>query len=169
MAAEIVKNACGREPEIIKLPMTHDQNVLKKCWEECAHTLVEDSRNGTVCFGSLGDPNFFSTFIHIRRTIRRLYPDVEIRTIPGISSITAFASKNLNGIDCSFEVWNGVEENKDVIIVLKATKPREIANYLSKKGFKDFILFERLFTPHERIHTEMPEKGDYFSIMLAKR
>lgn len=37
------------------------------------------------------------------------------------------------------------------------------------EGFNEFIFAERLFMENERITDEIPESGDYFSLMVAKR
>jgi len=41
---------------------------------------------------TLGDPNVYSTFGHLRRTINAFHPDVELEIVPGVSAVTAFAT-----------------------------------------------------------------------------
>jgi len=58
----------------------------------------------------------------------------------------------------------------EAIIRIKATRPKKLAEELRLQGFQDFILGTRLCTPEERIVSgEMPEKSDYFSVLLARR
>jgi precorrin-2/cobalt-factor-2 C20-methyltransferase len=40
----------------------------------------------------LGDPNVYSTFGHLRRTLRAFHPGVEVAVVPGVSAVTAFTS-----------------------------------------------------------------------------
>jgi precorrin-2 methylase len=55
-------------------------------------------------------------------------------------------------------------------LVLKVTRPREIAASLQKRGFFDLTLLENGFTERERIYKkDFPPKSEYFSIMYGKR
>jgi precorrin-4/cobalt-precorrin-4 C11-methyltransferase len=48
---------------------------------------------GTIAFGTLGDPNLYSTFSYLAQTVRDLVPDVAIVTIPGITAMQDLASR----------------------------------------------------------------------------
>ncbi|MDN5309098.1 MAG: precorrin-2/cobalt-factor-2 C20-methyltransferase [Methanolobus sp.] len=168
LAAELV--APYAEAEILDFPMLTDYNVLNAVWQKNAEMLADESRNNLVSFGLIGDPNFFSTFTHLKRVMNRLYPDVETSTIPGISSITSFAAQTGAEVDTSFEVSDGSESRYR--IRLKASRPLEIMNSYKKEGFNKFIFAERLFSPEEVIIKEQdkfPEKGNYFSIIFAEK
>lgn len=168
LAAELV--APYAEAEILDFPMLTDYNVLNEVWTKNAELIAEESRHNLVSFGLIGDPNFFSTFTHLKRVMKRLYPDVETATIPGISSITSFASRADAEVDASFEVSDGSE--KTYKIVLKATKPLEIIDSMKKEGYKKFTFAQRLFMDDEIIIKEMekiPEKGNYFSIVFGQK
>ncbi|MFA0821508.1 MAG: cobalt-factor II C(20)-methyltransferase [Methanomethylovorans sp.] len=168
LAAELV--APYAEAEILDFPMLTDYNVLNEVWTKNAELIAEESRHNLVSFGLIGDPNFFSTFTHLKRVMNRLYPDVETATIPGISSITSFASRADAEVDASFEVSDGSE--KTYKIVLKATKPLEIIDSMKKEGYNKFTFAQRLFMDDEIIIKEMekiPEKGNYFSIVFGQK
>ena len=47
----------------------------------------------TVAFGTLGDPNLYSTFSYLAQTVRDLVPEVEVRTLPGITAMQDLASR----------------------------------------------------------------------------
>ena len=168
LAAELV--APYAEAEILDFPMLTDYNVLNEVWTKNAELIAEESRHNLVSFGLIGDPNFFSTFTHLKRVMNRLYPDVETATIPGISSITSFASRADAEVDASFEVSDGSE--KTYKIVLKATRPLEIIDSMKKEGYNKFTFVQRLFMDDEIIIKEMekiPEKGNYFSIVFGQK
>ncbi|MDD2440186.1 MAG: cobalt-factor II C(20)-methyltransferase [Methanosarcinaceae archaeon] len=184
-AVEILKNSAkvyvpGRlakelvapyaEAELLKFPMTRDSEVLNTLWKENADRLVEESKKGDVAFGLIGDPNFFSTFSHLKRVMRQFYPDVEFATVPGISSITSFAARTDVAVETSFEVSDGSEIGHKVH--LKARHPKKILEKMEAEGYKDFIFAERLFSEKEVIIKEkdkIPEEGNYFSIIYAKK
>ena len=61
-----------------------------KAWEEISKEIVRDDKhNGKdVGFVTLGDPMIYSTYVYIMERIRE---DVEVETIPGISSFSNIA------------------------------------------------------------------------------
>jgi len=109
----------------------------------------------------------FSTFSHLKRTIEKKYPEVEITTIPGVSSITAQAARTNTSIDNSFVASDG--SPVDTKIILKAKHPEEVKKRLMEEGFNEFIFAERLFMDNERVSLDIPQTGDYFSLMVAKK
>lgn len=165
IAAELV--APYAQPEILEFPMIQDRQKLSRLWENNARIIAEEAGDKVVSFGVIGDPNFFSTFSHLRRTLEEKYPDIEISTIPGVSAITAQAARTNTSIDSSFTVSDGSAVNTKII--LKAKYPERTKEALAKEGFDEFIYAERLFMEGENVTSTVPEKGDYFSILLAKR
>ncbi len=153
--------------EILDFPMIQDKEELSKLWENNARIVADEARNGLVSFAVIGDPNFFSTFSHLRRTLREKYPQIEISTIPGVSAITAQAEKTNMSIEGSFIVSDGSPVKTKLI--LKATSPEKIKKELSKEGFDEFIYAQRLFMENEKVTLKLPQKGDYFSIIIAKQ
>ena len=168
LAADLV--APYTDCEILDFPMTKDSDVLNAIWKKNADIVAEHAKDGTVAFGLIGDPNFFSTFSHLGRVIHEHHPDIDITTIPGISSITSFAARADVAIDSSFEVSDGTDVRSK--IVLKARRPLDIVDSLTGEGFDEFIFAERLFSDDERIiktKEDIPAKGNYFSIVYAKK
>lgn len=158
------------DAEILEFPMIRDIEILNSLWKENADRVAEEARKGTVVFGLIGDPNFFSTFSHLKKVMRKHYPDVELATVPGISSITSFAARTDVAVESSFEVSDGSEV--EYMIHLKATHPKTIVKQLETEGYTEFIFAERLFSDNELIirnKEEIPEKGNYFSIIYGKK
>lgn len=48
----------------------------------------------TVAFVTLGDPNVYSTFTHLARSVRARRPEVEIETVPGIMAFQDLAARS---------------------------------------------------------------------------
>ena len=158
------------DAEILEFPMIRDIEVLNALWKENADKVAEEARKGTVAFGLIGDPNFFSTFTHLKKVMRKHYPDIELATVPGISSITSFAARTDVAVESSFEVSDGSEVGYK--IHLKATQPKTIVEQLEAEGYTEFIFAERLFSDNEFIihkKEDIPEKGNYFSIIYGKK
>lgn len=155
------------DAEILDFPMIHDKDELSRLWEKNAGLVLEKAKKERVSFAVLGDPNVFSTFSHLKRTIEKKYPEIEITTIPGVSSITAQASRTNTSIDSSFVVSDGSPVGTKII--LKAKHPENIKKTLMDEGFNELIFAERLFMDREKITSRIPETGDYFSLVVAKK
>lgn len=165
LATELV--APYAKAEVLNFPMIQDREELLRLWEKNADILAKEAERSLVSFAVLGDPNFFSTFSHIRSIIKERHPYIEITTIPGVSAITAYASRLNTGVDGSFVVSDGSPVRTKII--LKAKNPGKVKEELIKEGFDGFIFAERLFMENENVTCEIPEKGDYFSMLVARK
>jgi precorrin-4/cobalt-precorrin-4 C11-methyltransferase len=165
LAASLV--APYAKPEFLDFPMIQDKEKLKRVWETNAGIIAKEAQKGTVSFAVLGDPNFFSTFSHLRRTLKEKYPDIKIKTIPGVSAITAQASRTDTSIESSFIVSDG--SPVETKILLKTRHLQMIRDELLKDGFDEFIYAQRLFMDNEKVTCTLPEEGDYFSILVATK
>ncbi|XVH31470.1 cobalt-factor II C(20)-methyltransferase [Haloferacaceae archaeon DSL9] len=76
----------------LDFPMTSDPDALRTAWIAAAETVAETARDEDAAFVTLGDPNVYSTFGHLRRTLKAFHPDVEVETVPGVSAMTAFTT-----------------------------------------------------------------------------
>ena len=152
---------------ILDFPMIQDKKELSKLWDKFAGIVADEAKKGIVSFAVLGDPNVFSTFSHLKRTINAKYPEIEITTIPGVSSITAQAARTNTSIDSSFTVSDGSPVTTKII--LKSKHPENVKKTLMTEGFNEFIFAERLFLDNEKVTGEIPQTGDYFSLLVAKR
>ena len=158
-----------RKAEILDFPMTSDEGRISACMEENAAKISGVAREGVAVLGILGDPNFYSTFSRLCEAMSRLYPEIEYRTEPGISSITAFASVANVPMSGGFTVSDGAEPESRVL--LKVRKPAEAAAMLREEGYGHFVLVERMYMEDERVYRddELPERSDYFSVLYARR
>ncbi|MFB6282201.1 MAG: cobalt-factor II C(20)-methyltransferase [Haloferacaceae archaeon] len=76
----------------LDFPMTRDEDELRRAWKAAAAAVAPRARDGTAAFVTLGDPNVYSTFGHLRRTLSAFHPDVAVEVVPGVSAVTAFAA-----------------------------------------------------------------------------
>jgi len=75
-------------------PMTKDEAVLEREWTKSVELVYEKLKEGKdVAFVTEGDPLLYSTFIHMMKLMQDKYPEVEICTVPGISSFNGSASR----------------------------------------------------------------------------
>jgi precorrin-2/cobalt-factor-2 C20-methyltransferase len=94
LALNIVRSHLnGARVENLPFPMSRDPEVLQQAWEENARRVLEVLAKGTdAAFVTLGDPLTYSTFGYLLKTIKRLAPQVQVVTIPGITSYNAAAA-----------------------------------------------------------------------------
>jgi precorrin-2/cobalt-factor-2 C20-methyltransferase len=170
MAADLARPYC--QPEILDFPMIGDEAKLENIWSRNADIMASYAAKTQAGFACVGDVNTFSTFTHLKRVMNQNYPNVEVDTIPGVGIVSALASRFGIGLDRSFLV--SVGSDQEAVIRIKAIRPRKIARDLEDKGFGQFILGTMLCTPEEQIirsglADEMPERSDYFSVLYARR
>ena len=166
MAAGLVRPYAA--PEMLDFPMIEDPAELERIWKDNAAIVAAAAASGCAAFACIGDVNTFSTFSHLERMIRENYAGIEIQTIPGVGVVPALASRFAAPLEGSFAVSDG--SPLDTLIRIKATRPKEMARELQERGFEEFVLGRMLCTPEERIiRGELPERSDYFSVLLARK
>ncbi|MEJ5300432.1 MAG: precorrin-2 C(20)-methyltransferase [Thermodesulforhabdaceae bacterium] len=190
VALEAVKSYLSPQANVYSLPfpMTYDQQELEKAWHDNCKPMIELlARGEDVAFITIGDPLVYSTYIYIMRTIRSLYPDVPIQTIPGITSFQAAASF------CNVPVVEGEEsmavvsgargaahldktlECCDTVVLLKVYRQMpEIIKTLEEKSLHASIFYvSRCGLPDQEIFCELGElkgrKPHYLSLMIVKK
>jgi precorrin-2/cobalt-factor-2 C20-methyltransferase len=92
-AERIVRANLDREVRRLVFALT-DAAARETAWDaagEAVAAAYEDGA-GTVAFATIGDPNVYSTFSYLAGTVRRLVPDLAVRTVPGITAMQALAA-----------------------------------------------------------------------------
>jgi len=78
---------------VLPFPMTKDMAAKKQAWEKNAATIIAALEKGHhAAFLTLGDTMTYSTCGYIIQAVQELAPDIEIETIPGITSYQAAAA-----------------------------------------------------------------------------
>jgi len=157
---------------ILDFPMTEDEHYITQCMEKNAAQIAPSAADSMAVFALIGDPNFYSTFSRLAQMVTNLRPDIEVITVPGVSSITAFAAHAGISVNGGFTVTDGPDPN--TLITMKVTKPRAVVQSLSKSEYNHFSLVERMYMDgtevhHGKIADDFPEKSSYFSILCAQK
>ncbi|MCI3923215.1 precorrin-2 C(20)-methyltransferase [Paenibacillus sp. TRM 82003] len=91
---ELYVNPAEKEMLGLVFPMTKDETVLAREWSKTTELCWEHLREGRdVAFVTEGDPNLYSTFIHMARCMQEKHPEAPIKTVPGISSLLGAAAQ----------------------------------------------------------------------------
>lgn len=157
------------DAEVLDFPMTDDDEKVLAAMERNCDAIAPIARTGTAVLGILGDPGFYSTFGRLCDVMRSKHPDIEFRVEPGISSITAIASRLNISVNTGLLVTDGSDQR--CLVYLKVRAPRQMMDDLRSQGYDEFHLVERMHMSGERVYREgdMPETCDYMSVMLARR
>jgi precorrin-2/cobalt-factor-2 C20-methyltransferase len=80
--------------KMLRFPMTRDKHETRNAWRSHAETILEEIEHGkNVAFITLGDAMTYSTFGYLMKHVQKTAPQVEIQTVPGITSYQAAAAR----------------------------------------------------------------------------
>ena len=129
----------------LDFPMTRDPDELRRAWKEAAAEVAARADSEDVAFVTLGDPNVYSTFGHLRRTLDAFHPDIDLEVVPGVSAMTAFTTA------LSVEIESGT-----------GLALREAANGAAPTGPDRMVLFKVTDAPatHETHPIYAPKSRD---------
>ena len=162
----------------LDFPMTRDPETLRSAWREAAATVAAVARDGDAAFVTLGDPNVYSTFGHLRRTLDAFHPAVDLEVVPGVSSVTAFATAL--GVEVESGAGLALREadqgrsptGPDRMILFKVTDAPATHEGLDAAGY-DVTYGRRLFMEQgESVVTSDPteiDDRDYYTLAYAER
>ena len=175
------------DAEELVFPMTRDAEILAKAWARAAARTVELLGEGRdLVFLVEGDASTFATFGHLARVVRELVAEVEVETIPGVSSFAAAAAstgttlaeedETLAVIPANYGVGviDHLLDEFDTLVLLKV-KPQvdEVIELLERRDLLASSCFvEKVGAPDERIVHDVAslkgEKVNYLSLMLVQ-
>ncbi len=189
LAQNIVqKNLKDAQIEQMAFPMTRDKAVLEEAWKRNAGRVLEVVRTGMdAAFVTLGDPMTYSTFSYLLRTIRKLAPEIEVVTIPGITSYqaaAALANTPLSEGEESFHLISGVDggdrlrkiiETSENVVMLKTYRNfNDIYRALEELDLLDRAVYVGRCgldeeTVIEDLRSLKGEKTPYLSLIIIKK
>ena len=182
IAGEHIKK--DAETMTLTFPMVKEESVKKKFREENALKIKEKIDAGkTVAFLTLGDPMIYSTFIYILEYLKKL--DVEIETVPGITSFCAIgsrlnvpiASQNENlaiiPVDKNTDFESLLEKADNLVFMKVSADNKRLADTLKKYETNyDFMITTKCGTPDEKISYRLDDLYDdvtYLTTMIVKK
>ncbi|MCM3165938.1 precorrin-2 C(20)-methyltransferase [Peribacillus frigoritolerans] len=168
-------------------PMTKDQTILDREWNGTVEKVWQKLNEGKdVAFVTEGDPLLYSTFIHMMKLMQELHPEVEIKTVPGISSFNGSASRLgialADGDDHvaivpardDYEAMKKAIEDHDAVVFIKVAKVID----LMISVLKDLDLLEKAsvvtkVTSDEEVIWKVSEleglELEYLTLMVVRK
>jgi len=163
------------------------ENGLDDKWNEIAETILGKLRKGAdVSFLTLGDPAIYSTFFYLYDRLLELQPDLNIRIIPGVSSVNAAAasagiSLGLGNDRIAILPANYIDDLKpalesfDTVVLMKVNKVlNEVVAVLSGMNLiENAVCISNAGMDNEKIFRNIKEAGEedlnYFSTVIVKK
>ncbi|MDY5213397.1 cobalt-factor II C(20)-methyltransferase [Intestinibacter sp.] len=188
LALSIVKEYVPENVEIKQrhFPMSNDSVEKMAAWDKVAAEIKADVQDGKeVGFITLGDPMVYSTYVYV---MERLIDEIEVETIPGISSFSNIASNQnfplvmdtdpLMVIPCTMEdeKIDSALQTYDCFVLMKVYKNfKEIVQKLEKYDLIDSAILvsnssqdtEVVYKDLRDVHLQ--EKISYFSTILVNK
>ncbi|MEW6379064.1 MAG: precorrin-2 C(20)-methyltransferase [bacterium] len=185
---EQAMSLAGKEKIELLFPMSYEPRTPGVSWQEAINRIVAHLDQGKdVAFISIGDVTLYSTFIYLFEIMQEKYPHIEVRFVPGISSLSACAaaaSLPLGKADERVAVLPATADRErvrtaledfDAVVLLKVSRVFDQVYDMLKE--MDLLtratLFQRISTDQERIiHDLSPlvgSKVDYMSLLIVRR
>lgn len=173
IASEYIKSQTVVE---LDFPMGEDNSDRYREGASAIDKMLKDGETGV--FLTLGDPMTYSTYIYLLESLRGY--DMEVETVPGISSFVMSASRMnipLAKKDESIYVVDGeldreVLKRIDTVCILKVNRKKgEIMDILEQEKFS-YIYVRRIGQSDEEIlvkREEIMERDDYMSLIIGRR
>lgn len=180
--------ARGVRIEELVFPMTADRNELAERWDVAAARVAAVLTAGEeACFLTLGDPLLYSTYIYLLRALRKIIPDLNAVTVPGIMAFGAAAALTefpvgegretvtiVPAADDLAAVRRALETGGTVVLMKIGKRLPELLDLFDSKGLLESSVFvsratmagQRIETDLRRMKAEGPEAG-YLSIILV--
>ncbi|WP_424009123.1 cobalt-factor II C(20)-methyltransferase [Haloferax denitrificans] len=162
----------------LDFPMTRDPDELRRAWKEAAAEVAARAESEDVAFVTLGDPNVYSTFGHLRRTLDAFHPQIDLEVVPGVSAMTAFATalgveiESGTGLALREAANGSAPTGPDRMVLFKVTDAPATHEKLTDAGY-DVRFGRRLFMEQgETVVTDDPDElaeRDYYTLAYAER
>lgn len=190
VALEIARRHIGKTAEVHELlfPMLTDREELSRHWADAAVQIAPVLQAGEdACFLTLGDPLLYSTYIYLLREVKRQLPEVNVVTVPGITSFCAVAALTQFPIgegkqpvtivptaDNLEPVRRAIKTGGTVVLMKIGDRLQDILNLLEESGLIERAVFvARAGQEGQQIETDLRKlkqadaKAGYLSIILV--
>lgn len=179
IARQAVPEITEKECLCLHMPMTKDEEALKRSHDEAAEAVMERLKQGEdVGFLTLGDVSIYSTFAYLaERVISEGY---EIQLVSGIPSFCAASarlnlplvsgSEELHIIPASYQISHALKL-PGVKVLMKAGRQMSAVKEEIKNSGLTAVMVENCGMEEERIYLnldEIPETAGYYSLLIVR-
>ena len=171
----------------LNFPYVQDESILVSAWQQAAQQVWQYLQQGqNVAFACEGDVNFYSTFTYLAQTLQEFYPEVLVKTVPGVCSPMAIASaleipltirsQRLAILPALYTVeeLGTVLDWAEVVVLLKVNSVYEqVWQVLYQRNLlQNSWIVEKATFPEQKLYRNLAQyphlKLSYFSILLIQ-
>jgi precorrin-2/cobalt-factor-2 C20-methyltransferase len=174
-------------PRRLLFALSDDPAARAENWERAAREVSKPLRRGETCaFATIGDPNVYSTFTYLARTVKLHVPEVQVETIPGITAMQELAARGgtvlLEGDERlallpftagKSALQSALSEFETVVCYKGGSRLREVLETAEEAGrLEDAIYGSRLGMEREevlRASEVVGREGPYLSTLIFTR
>jgi len=189
LAYEIARQHIHDDATVTRLlfPMVRERAVMETHYRE-NFSIIESTvgRGEPAALLTIGDPSTYSTAWQVLKRMQQCRPDIEVETVPGITSFAAGAASAgvalaegnetvsvVSSYDC-VERLEAIIDAADTVVFLKTyTTRRRLLDIIRKKGLIDHCIYiQRCGTDDEKIYYDMehiPQDPEYLSMIILKK
>ncbi|KAB2954180.1 precorrin-2 C(20)-methyltransferase [Heliorestis acidaminivorans] len=188
-ALTIIKELITENTTVIPLdlPMTQDQAILEKAWQEGASQIYKVLQTKDCAFVTIGDSLLYSTYGYLLQALQKKDKNIVIESVPGITSFSAAASR-LNvtlaegkeplviipALGETEELRTYIESFPNLVLLKAASSFDEIYKILEDEGrLSSSYFISRCGMAEEHIEKDLSKlqgkKLDYLSLLLVKK
>lgn len=164
----------------IDFPMTKDNNIRERFHSKITTEIIRLLKSSDVAFLTLGDPAIYATYSYIAAKLKQ--ENVEVVTIPGITSFSAAAARatiplvladeDLHIIPASYS-FEDAFKLKGTLVLMKSGKNYErlVAYIKGNKPHCDIYMIENCGMENERVFKgakNLPESSGYFTVIIIR-
>lgn len=179
IVSQAAQNLEEKEIIAVPMPMTKDEEILRKNHENAADKVAEYLDQGkNVVFITLGDPTIYSTYIYVHKIIEKRGYETEI--VSGITSFCAVAARLNTSLVEKAEMLHvvpssyGIEQSLDYpgtkILMKAGKKMKQVKQSLEGRNCK-VSMIENCGMEGEKIYNsleEINEDAGYYSLIIIK-
>ncbi|GIH52110.1 precorrin-2 C20-methyltransferase /cobalt-factor II C20-methyltransferase [Microbispora rosea] len=191
-AERIVRAHTGREVTRLEFALNDPPGSGPRratAWDAAGAAVAAayDAGASTVAFATIGDPNVYSTFTYLAETVRGLVPEVEVRTVPGVTAMQALAASSgtvlvegreslaLMPLTAGLDALRGALDVHDTVVAYKGGRmlPQVLAAVRDSGRLAGAVYGASLGLPQEDVRPaaglDPAEAGPYLSALLVTR
>ncbi|MBC9785777.1 precorrin-2 C(20)-methyltransferase [Heliobacterium chlorum] len=190
VATTIIRDVLPAETQVVSLhlPMTSDESRLREAWDEAARQIYEVLASGReAAFITIGDCLLFSTYGYLLKSLQKINPEIEVESVPGITSFCAAASRVniplaegeeplliVPALRDPEELRPLLRQFPNLVLMKVASRFDGVYDLLKEEGRAESSLFiSRCGTAEEKIEKDLSrlvgQKLDYLSLLLVKQ
>jgi len=179
IAVQAVPELAEKELVPIPMPMTHDQDELRRNHAQGAAILERYlDRGQDVAFLTLGDPTIYSTFTYVQRLVEADgYPTALISGIPSFCAAAARVNaplvawnEQLHILPAVHALDEALSGSGNYVLMKSGRKMGQVKKSLAASG-RDVVAVENCGTEAEKVYhgvDEIPDDAGYYSLIIAK-